>query len=300
MEYWTIIDDLHAGPFSAEELVAKGIGLDTPVWISGLPDWVEAREIQELRELIEARYDQAPAETPAESAGCTSAEATEEGEDNDEHANVVAAMTNELPPAPVPEPPIPAGRPAEQQPSAGDPQQPQPQGEYPQQPQPQSGYPQQPLPPCPPQGAYPPAGPGYPPAGPGYPPPGYYPQSGPMPWQPTPPPQQHPRPQRPAPRRVNPEPQPQPKWEWQQEPKPIPEGAEIPPAYLVWAIISTVLCCIPLGIPAIVFSTKTRQAIKQGDLEKARKMSDRTQWFIILAIVLGLISMPLQLVFSNF
>lgn len=81
---------------------------------------------------------------------------------------------------------------------------------------------------------------------------------------------------------------------------PIPAGSKVPPAYLAWAIISTVLCCIPLGVPAIVFSTKTKQAIKQGDLEKAHKMSERTQWFIILAIVLGLVSMPLQVLFSGF
>lgn len=275
MEYWTIIDDRHAGPFSAEELVAKGIGLDTPVWISGLPDWVEAREIQELRALIEARPAQE--EEPAACNQEVIADKTKRIE------------TGQLPPAPVPEPPIPPARPAEPQP-----QQPAPQQTAPAQPAPQQAAPMQqaPMQPnCPP--------PGYPPQG--FYPQGYYPQ-GPQPWQPMPQPMPAPqqrRQQRPV-RPPQPKPQPQQQWDWQQEPKEIPEGAEVPPAYLVWAILSTVLCCIPLGIPAIIFSAQTRSAIKKGDLEKARKMSDRTQWCIILAIVLGLISMPLQLVFSNF
>ncbi len=64
MEYWTIIDDRHAGPFSADELIGMGIKPDSPVWTSGLPDWVEASNIEELRVAIERR-DAAPCQTPA-------------------------------------------------------------------------------------------------------------------------------------------------------------------------------------------------------------------------------------------
>lgn len=55
MEYWTIIDDRHAGPYSADELIGMGIKPDSPVWTSGLPDWVEACEIEELKAAMEAR-----------------------------------------------------------------------------------------------------------------------------------------------------------------------------------------------------------------------------------------------------
>lgn len=55
MEYWTIIDDRHAGPFTADELIGMGIKPDSPVWFSGLPDWVEASKIEELRIAIEQR-----------------------------------------------------------------------------------------------------------------------------------------------------------------------------------------------------------------------------------------------------
>ena len=55
MEYWTIIDDRHAGPYSADELIGMCIKPDSPVWTSGLPDWVEACEIEELKAAMEAR-----------------------------------------------------------------------------------------------------------------------------------------------------------------------------------------------------------------------------------------------------
>lgn len=55
MEYWTIIDDRHAGPFTADELIGMGIKPDSPVWFSGLPDWVEASKIEELRIALEQR-----------------------------------------------------------------------------------------------------------------------------------------------------------------------------------------------------------------------------------------------------
>lgn len=275
MEYWTIIDDRHAGPFSAEDLIAKGVGLDTPVWISGLPDWVEAREIPELRLLIEAQKEVSPAGNPP--ATVTESAATE-----------CAAETQEAQPA-AKEAEAPAQQLSDNAPEKECANRPG-----------MNGNMQPPQPPFPPQGNFPPAGqgqpstaPGAPIAGQSYPPHGQSPFGNPNPWRPTPP-GPPPQPFSPQPAHV------QPRWEWQQEAKPIPEGAEIPPAYLAWAIVSTVLCCIPLGVPAIVFSTKTRQAIKMGDLEKAKKMSERTQWFIIGAIVLGLISMPLQIVFSGF
>lgn len=70
MEYWTIIDDRHAGPYSADDLIGMGIKPDSPVWTSGLPDWVEASEIEELRCAMEMRdrQAQAPVAAPEEPA----------------------------------------------------------------------------------------------------------------------------------------------------------------------------------------------------------------------------------------
>lgn len=48
MEYWIIIDNKHAGPYSASQLVDAGLDADTLVWHEGLTDWVKASEVAEL------------------------------------------------------------------------------------------------------------------------------------------------------------------------------------------------------------------------------------------------------------
>ncbi len=77
-----------------------------------------------------------------------------------------------------------------------------------------------------------------------------------------------------------------------------------PQNYLVWAILSTVLCCWPLGIPAIVFSTQVNSKWAMGDragaIESARKAKAFAMWgaisvgiivvlYVLLLIVLALI-----------
>lgn len=72
-----------------------------------------------------------------------------------------------------------------------------------------------------------------------------------------------------------------------------------PPAYIAWSIIVTVLCCTIAGIPAIVFASMTKSAYYRGDLAKAKRYSEITQWFIIAAIVLGAVSWPFQIAFMS-
>lgn len=72
-----------------------------------------------------------------------------------------------------------------------------------------------------------------------------------------------------------------------------------PPSYIAWSIIATVLCCTIVGIPAIVFASMTKSAYYRGDLAKAKRYSEITQWFIIAAIVLGAVSWPFQIAFMS-
>ena len=72
-----------------------------------------------------------------------------------------------------------------------------------------------------------------------------------------------------------------------------------PPSYIAWSIIVTVLCCTIVGIPAIVFASMTKSAYYRGDLAKAKRYSEITQWFIIAAIVLGAVSWPFQIAFMS-
>ena len=48
MKYWIIIDDRHAGPFSAQQLLDTGLTADTLVWFEGIPDWTRAANVLSL------------------------------------------------------------------------------------------------------------------------------------------------------------------------------------------------------------------------------------------------------------
>lgn len=65
-----------------------------------------------------------------------------------------------------------------------------------------------------------------------------------------------------------------------------------PPTFMAWSIISMICCCTPGGILAIIFSALTSGAYSNGDYEKAKKMSERAEWAIIISIVLGLVTAP--------
>lgn len=72
-----------------------------------------------------------------------------------------------------------------------------------------------------------------------------------------------------------------------------PQNAEpCPPTNLVWAIISTVLCCLPAGIVAIVYATKVTNKYRAGDIEGAKRASEIGAWWCIAAIILGIICQP--------
>ena len=54
---------------------------------------------------------------------------------------------------------------------------------------------------------------------------------------------------------------------------------------LVWAIVSTILCCWPLGIVSIIKSTKVNSLWAQGDHAVAQKSADDAKkWAIYSAI----------------
>lgn len=54
---------------------------------------------------------------------------------------------------------------------------------------------------------------------------------------------------------------------------------------LVWAIVSTILCCWPLGIVSIIKSTKVNSLWSQGDFAEAQKSADDAKkWAIYSAI----------------
>ena len=63
-----------------------------------------------------------------------------------------------------------------------------------------------------------------------------------------------------------------------------PQMPQKPDNYLVWAILSTILCCLPFGIVAIVKSSKVDSLWYAGNHAEAIQASkDAKKWSIISA-----------------
>lgn len=88
-----------------------------------------------------------------------------------------------------------------------------------------------------------------------------------------------------------------------EEPKsqPLQETAPAepcPPNYLVWTVLVTVMCCVPLGVISLIYSSQVKTKYNAGDIEGAKKASSKTELWLILAFVLGLIYQPFSVVMS--
>lgn len=93
-----------------------------------------------------------------------------------------------------------------------------------------------------------------------------------------------------------PQPQPAPKAPYtgpMQAREPV-SGAELGPAptYLAWSIVVTLLCCMVLGIVAIIYAAKVSSANERGDYERAWRLSRTTELWLITAFTLGLVTAP--------
>jgi hypothetical protein len=72
-------------------------------------------------------------------------------------------------------------------------------------------------------------------------------------------------------------PAPQPGWPPQREPD----------NYLVWAILVTVLCCLPFGIVSLVYSTRVSGQWAQGRYAEAQASADNAKKWAIIGAVVG-------------
>jgi hypothetical protein len=69
---------------------------------------------------------------------------------------------------------------------------------------------------------------------------------------------------------------------------------------VVWAILSTILCCPPLGIVAIVKSTQVNSLWTQGEYDAARTSADDAKKFSMWAAIAGIVVGVLWLIFVVF
>ncbi len=60
------------------------------------------------------------------------------------------------------------------------------------------------------------------------------------------------------------------------------------PNYLVFAILTTVLCCLPAGIPAIVYAAQVNGKLAAGDIAGAQLASKNAKMWCWVAFGAGL------------
>lgn len=69
---------------------------------------------------------------------------------------------------------------------------------------------------------------------------------------------------------------------------PNPQTTEDIPNHLVGAILVTVFCCMPFGIVAIINAAEVNTKIKMGDLDGARRSSQKAGTWLWWGFGLGL------------
>lgn len=90
---------------------------------------------------------------------------------------------------------------------------------------------------------------------------------------------------------VQPETQPQDEQPMAQQPEPqpvqqTPMGAK-PNSYLALSILATLLCCLPFGIPAIIFSAKVDSYWNAGRYQEAQDASRKAKTWMLVSAILG-------------
>src|SRR6202161_526934 len=67
----------------------------------------------------------------------------------------------------------------------------------------------------------------------------------------------------------------------------LPPGTTVQ-NYLVFAILATVFCCLPAGIPAIIYAAQVNGKLQAGDLAGAQVASNNAKMWCFISLGLGL------------
>lgn len=84
-----------------------------------------------------------------------------------------------------------------------------------------------------------------------------------------------------------------------EKPQNAPSDRQKPNTFLIWSILTTVLCCLPLGIVAIIFSVKADSEWSAGRYEESLRAAERAKVCCIVSAVLSVISYISILFFST-
>ena len=73
-------------------------------------------------------------------------------------------------------------------------------------------------------------------------------------------------------------------------------GGQVP-NYLVWAILTTIFCCLPAGIVSIVYAAQVNSKLAVGDYAGAQQSSKNARQWAIISAVAGVVVIILYIVF---
>lgn len=74
-------------------------------------------------------------------------------------------------------------------------------------------------------------------------------------------------------------------------------NGEYVPNHLVWAILATLFCCLPLGIVSIVYAAQVDGKRAAGDIAGARQSADSAKLWAIISAVIGPICLIIWIFF---
>lgn len=83
-------------------------------------------------------------------------------------------------------------------------------------------------------------------------------------------------------------------------PPPPPGGAPSFVLHLVLSILMTLFCCLPLGIPAIVFAAMINSRIQEQNYEAAQKAARSCRICLWIGLGLGILTIILSLLLGLF
>ncbi len=69
----------------------------------------------------------------------------------------------------------------------------------------------------------------------------------------------------------------------------IVDSGNLPSPHLGWAILVAALGFLPLGIIAVIQAFRAGAALRADEVARARKLATSAKWWIISAVVVGLL-----------
>lgn len=71
-----------------------------------------------------------------------------------------------------------------------------------------------------------------------------------------------------------------------------------PATYLVWAILVTIFCCLPLGVVSIVYAARVDSLYNQGLYDEALDASKKAKMWVIWSVVATFVSSLIYIIFN--